>query len=781
MPATYELSGGIIEAQTTLYSPNLIQNMIFKISGNMSASSAIVGPITYKGNIVIVGGNLTDYLTPAWTDCIIDCANPDIDFKNGTHNRNTFSIASWAGGTKNNCQFGGTWTPPAWPTWVEEVAPFATNKTNWALSTLMTGAHAISTYPEPGTPPYTGYATDLWGTARNGIGTGFMGAAVSAPVIDVQPSAQAVAIDGTLTISVAAHGDGTLHYQWKQDGDNVGTDSDTYTVTPYDNTSRGSYTVDVTNLGGTTTSNSAAVTTLPTITVQPADQNVEIGGDLELTVTATGYNTRYQWKKGVANVGTNSDTYSANPYADTDAGSYTVVVTSDGNSVTSDAAVATSLPTITNEPATQAVVLGGTLTLSVTTAPIGCTFQWMKDESPILDETNATYIKSNFANADRGSYTCVVTYGENTLESDAAVITTAPYISVQPVSTAKVAIDGTLSLSVTADGYNLSYQWKQDTSNVGTNSNTLTITPYADVDRGSYTCVVTSDGNNATSNACTVTTNPAITVQPLTQSVVEGGDLELSVTATGHPTITYLWKKGGSSLGVTTSTLSIDPYADINRGSYTVDVTCDGNTVTSNAAVIGTVPTISVQPVTSAFAIGDTLSLSVTASPAARCTYQWYKDATLLVGDVGNTLSIINYDNTMRGSYTVAVTCDGNTVVSDAAVVTTQPAVTTQPITHGCELTLPASLVVVATGYNQTYQWYKSAAPISGATGTTLSFTPFAQVNRGDYHVDVTSDGHTVSSNTATITVKPYITSSQTNYNLSIGDSVEFSVTAIGI
>lgn len=54
---------------------------------------------------------------------------------------------------------------PTWPAWD---AP----KEDWNLNTLLS---AVTTPPQPGVPPYTGYATDLWGNARIGIGTGFSG------------------------------------------------------------------------------------------------------------------------------------------------------------------------------------------------------------------------------------------------------------------------------------------------------------------------------------------------------------------------------------------------------------------------------------------------------------------------------------------------------------------------------------------------------------------------------------------------------------------------------
>lgn len=51
------------------------------------------------------------------------------------------------------------------------------------------------------------------------------------PTINTQPTAQTGNVGGTATFTIAATtSGGTLHYQWKDDGTNVGTDSNSYTT-----------------------------------------------------------------------------------------------------------------------------------------------------------------------------------------------------------------------------------------------------------------------------------------------------------------------------------------------------------------------------------------------------------------------------------------------------------------------------------------------------------------------------------------------------------------------
>jgi len=86
-------------------------------------------------------------------------------------------------------------------------------------------------------------------------------------------------------------------------------------------------------------------------------------------------------------------------------------------------------------------------------------------------------------------------------------------------------------------------------------------------------------------------------------------------------------------------------------------------------------PTISTQPVGASKTVGDSLSLSVSASGSGTLSYQWKKDGSNLSGKTSATLSIPSVATSDAGSYTVDVTNQetGNapaTVTSNAAVVT---------------------------------------------------------------------------------------------------------------
>lgn len=250
----------------------------------------------------------------------------------------------------------------------------------------------------------------------------------------------------------------------------------------------------------------------PAITQQPTGQTVNEGDTLTLSILATNA-TGYQWKKDGEDIpSANSATYTKQSVAPSDAGSYTCVVSGEaGTSVTSDAATVTvnALPVITQQPSSQTINEGGNISLEVTAT--GATgYQWKKDGSDIPSATNATYSKSGALPTDAGSYTCVVTGAGGSVTSNAATVTVnaLPVITQQPTNQ-EITEGETLTLNVVATGAT-GYQWKKGEEDIlDATTATYTKEGATAADSGSYTCVVTGAGGSVTSNAATVTVNPA--------------------------------------------------------------------------------------------------------------------------------------------------------------------------------------------------------------------------------------------------------------------------------
>ncbi|HUG09977.1 MAG TPA: immunoglobulin domain-containing protein [Opitutaceae bacterium] len=185
----------------------------------------------------------------------------------------------------------------------------------------------------------------LWGTGDNGQGQLGDGMRVS-HYLPVRVA--------SVTLSVTAIGPGPLAYQWKKDGvDIAGATSVTYYIASLQAADAGSYTVLVTNAFGSTASDAAMLTIIsaespPVIDSHPVSQTVKIGWAVTFNVAATGPGPgplTYQWLKGSVPIpGANGPSYSLSSAQNTDAGSYSVVVSNSFGSTGSNVATLTVAP-----------------------------------------------------------------------------------------------------------------------------------------------------------------------------------------------------------------------------------------------------------------------------------------------------------------------------------------------------------------------------------------------------------------------------------------------------
>ncbi|MDP3352523.1 MAG: T9SS type A sorting domain-containing protein [Flavobacteriaceae bacterium] len=384
------------------------------------------------------------------------------------------------------------------------------------------------------------------------------------PLITAQPAAsQTICLGTSVTFSVTADSrlGGTLSYQWKKDGVNVGSTSASYTISAVALTDAATYTVVVTNSCGDVTSSNAvlAVSQVPLITAQPAaSQTICLGTSVTFTVTADsrlGGTLNYQWKKDGVDIATaTSASYTISSVALADAATYTVVVTNSCGSVTSsDAVLAVSqVPLITTQPLTQPVCEKGSLTLTVVAdTRFGGTlsYQWKKGGVSITDATSASYTISDVALTDAGSYTVVVTNSCGTVTSNAAIITVRPATAIT-----KITIDGvdytapitfnygckTPLLRVFATGYQifanpLRYQWyKNDVAITGAVLPIYNVPPATDAGTYTYKVVVAGYCGTAQSSVTVIITQQPANADLDADSYYTGPNVAWTPTATSN-------------------------------------------------------------------------------------------------------------------------------------------------------------------------------------------------------------------------------------------------------
>jgi hypothetical protein len=626
------------------------------------------------------------------------------------------------------------------------------------------------------------------------------------PVITGQPQNASINSGNSTTLSVSATGTNAT-YQWYLGAPGsgntiIGQTASSVTVSP---TSTTTYHVVVTACGVPVTSNAATVTvcTPPSISAQPQSIAINSGASTTLSVTAAGTSVTYQWFQGSPGSGSSlpGQTAASLTVSPTSTTSYYVVVTACGVSTTSNAATVTvcTTPAITGQPQSASINSGDTATLSVTATGTNVSYQWFLGSpgtgTAIGGETSSSITVSPGATT---SYYVVVTACGTSVTSTAATVTVCatPVISAQPQST--TILSGTnATLSVTATGTGIAYQWFSGTPGSGSKlggktSSSLTVSPSSTT---TYYVVVTACGVSVNSTAATVTvqpscTNASITSQPQGATITAGNSATLSVTATGT-NLTYQWYQGspGSGTpinGATASSVTVTPGATT---TYYVVVTACNTPVTGSAATVTVTavcntPSITTQPQSKNIVAGTATTLSVTAT-GTNLTYQWYDSSGTPLA--GQTASSVTVGPTTTTGYYVVVSACGTDVTSATATVTVcnPPVITSQPQSTSIVTGSSATLTVAATGTSVAYQWYRgspgSGVALNGQTSASLTVSPTTTTT---YYVIVTACGAPVTSSAATVTVgsciSPTISAQPQSRTVVSGNSTTLSVTASG-
>ncbi len=359
--------------------------------------------------------------------------------------------------------------------------------------------------------------------------------------ITKQPVDQTVNLGDSIILSLTAQGDG-LTYQWyyKKKGASA--------FSPWNNRTHASETVTpnatwdgiqlycIVKDSGNHSVQSDIITVTVTnelrITKQPVNQTVNLGDSVTLSLKASGAGLTYQWyykKKGQTSFSVwNGRTHASEtvtPNATWDGIQlYCLIKDSGGHSVPSDVitVTVTNEVKITQQPVSQTVTLGNSITLSLKASGSGLTYQWYFKKkgasafSPWNGHTHASEAVTPNASWDGIQLYCVVKdSGNHSVTSDTITITViqgGPVITQQPVSQT-VTLGNSITLSLKASGSGLTYQWyfkkAGQTSFSPWNGHTHAseaVTPNASWNGIQLYCVVKDSGNHSvTSDTVTIT------------------------------------------------------------------------------------------------------------------------------------------------------------------------------------------------------------------------------------------------------------------------------------
>jgi uncharacterized repeat protein (TIGR01451 family) len=250
------------------------------------------------------------------------------------------------------------------------------------------------------------------------------------PAIIQSPLSQTVTNGGAAALTVEASGT-ALQYQWSFNGTNLThATNGTLLIGSVQPAHQGAYAVIVSNAVGAVTSASAQLTVLvaPMIISQPQSRSVVAGAPATFTVSAQGSQPlAYQWfHNGDALSGQTQPALAIATAAESDAGTYFVVVSNPVTQVQSDPAILTVLfpPQITLQPQNSTNFAGSTVWLSVTaigTEPLS--YRWFYNETNLIAGANsAVLVVSNSQVSHSGAYHAIVTNVAGSATSQPALV-----------------------------------------------------------------------------------------------------------------------------------------------------------------------------------------------------------------------------------------------------------------------------------------------------------------------------------------------------------------------
>jgi Peptidase family M1 domain/Secretion system C-terminal sorting domain len=311
------------------------------------------------------------------------------------------------------------------------------------------------------------------------------------------------------------------------------------------------------------------------------------------------------------------------------------------------------------------------------------------------------------------------------------------------------------------------------------NTNTLTAGTYNITLQGAATAA-----NNQTATISFVINpgaSPAITTQPISQTVCEGADVSFAITAT--TATNFQWQvstNGGSSwaniTGATNATFGLSAVTNSLNGNVyrcQASTVCGITTSTNATLVVNTPITITAQPASATICAAQSNTFCVTAT-GSNILYQWQTNPTGCTGAwanvTGATNSCLTINNALATAYYRCVisssSCSGS-ITTNCVTLTVNSGVTisTQPTdAENCAGTQATFIVAGTSTQAINYQWQVSTnngasfSSVNGANNASYTVTNLTtNASNNHYRCLLTNASCTTPtiSNAGILTVKP--------------------------
>jgi hypothetical protein len=591
---------------------------------------------------------------------------------------------------------------------------------------------------------------------------------------------------------------GTANIQWyKDDVLIVGATGSTYNVPSVSTTSSSSYKFLVTDdLNSQYSTNSYAITIVPVIFTgyDIAGQYVELSDlVLDFTIKSKVTNT-FQWfLNGNLIEGATAQSYIINDAPIAATGIYTCLVT---NIYGSRETIAQYVQVVSQASATFPYVdlvsnpqpsgnAGDDLTITINsatgTAPL--TYSWQKLIDGVWTEISTfagNLVIPASTTANNGNYRLVVTNGLGSATSDVVTATVyeIPYIySLTPSSV--VTTGTTKQLRVGSYGTTpKTYSWQFFTGGIWTElgtGNYYDITNFQAGNVGNYRVLITNSYGTTTSETMsfTATQLTAVFTGDYSGNTYYLGSQTRVVSIGGPSPYSLSWQKEttpGSGVwnsidlvtGVTASTSSrtFSNFQMSDSGSYKVVVFNEFSSVTLTFTLNILAGLVSFTPSpTPTYGSSELIQASIVSNAA--CTYQWYKNGSILIGEtsdsylVSSVLPANDGDIYRLDATNAGATFSGTYIIMGvvARFVTPSALVTTA----GDNVTVDFSFESYGT---PTYSWRRGGTAL-GTTTRNLVLNPILVADAGSYYETVTNEFGSLESPVRNVTVANIVITTQ--------------------
>lgn len=534
----------------------------------------------------------------------------------------------------------------------------------------------------------------------------------------------------------------------------------------------------------------------PTITEAPQSVRRAVGESVTFRVSVTGAGVIfYQWRRnGEPVAGATASSLTLPSVQATDFGTYDVVVTDRGGTVTSaPASLTESAPLmLTSTPPQQvSVAMGAALSLTApsTTGTGPFTYRWKLNNRPISGAVSATLTQSNFAATQAGAYTVEITdatgatvrhttfvrpnyrttelavWGEPT-----ALVMTLPFAFTDAVA---VAASSNRSLVLRANGTVV--EWgatvsggtpmpsglanvvaiamgpqhalalRADGTVVGWGVNTYgQATPPADLREviaikagDQFSVALKADGTVVTwGPGAAAALKPPGTLREVS-SIAAGGAFVLALGIDG--TVTS-WGTSSYALSTVPATAT-DVVAVSAAANLAVALRANGQVVLWGNTSYGLTNPSTALPLFSAVDIEQSYAVGISQ---AGMLHAWGLTLNVLVTPPAGFTRVLEVAaGSMHG---VAIRDSSDDLL---------PSIVSQPQSQVGIVGSTVTFSVMTSGeIAHRYQWRRNGVPIPGATTATLRVPAVTAVDDGSYDVLVSNGGGTVASQVATLVVR---------------------------